>query len=423
VPPPVWRLILAILLVAVVTLLWRYTRSTPIPALRVVAAADADSEARTATLDLIDVYAGTGMTTDNRIDPLLDSAFLHSIWRELRNARESITIQSYYTEGGAVTDTLIAILTGRVRAGVRVLLLLDGFGANNLRRRDWNALRGTGAEVTVLRPVTWSTLHHAANRSHVRSLVIDGRVGFTGGFGFADKWLGREGGGWRETNARAEGPVVRELQAAFAEAWSEATGELLTGPRFFPVVQRTGGASATILFSHPGLGRTAAERFLMLVASGTARRLYITNSYFVPSPELRAALERASLRGVDVRVLTAGPLTDVRSARYAGRYHYQELLDAGVRIYEYLPRMMHAKTLVADGELVAIGSMNLDNRSMAFNDELSLVVRDRPIGVVMDSVFFDDLSHAVEIPAAAFRRRSVTDRLLEMAAVLASRVL
>jgi len=217
-----------------------------------------------------------------------------------------------------------------------------------------------------------------------------------------------------------------QLQSAFASAWAEATGELITGDIFFPpqgFQPLPGGIQAGLLFTSPTTGSTPAERFLALSIASAHKTLFITNSYFVPDDDFRRLLKRVAKRGVDVRVLTVSTKTDVKTTWYAGRHWYEDLLAGGVRVYEYQPTMIHSKTIVVDGLWSSVGSMNFDNRSLAFNNESNLVVLDSGFGAGMDSVFFNDLRHAKEIKLAEFKRRSVWDRLLEIGAVTLSRLL
>jgi cardiolipin synthase len=216
-----------------------------------------------------------------------------------------------------------------------------------------------------------------------------------------------------------------QLQAAFASAWAEATGELIAGPMFFPpegFLDR-GTVHAGLLFAQPTTGSTPADRFIALTIAGARRTLYITNSYFVPDDDFRRLLKNAARRGVDVRILTVSDKTDVKTTWYAGRYRYEELLKAGVRIYEFQPTMIHSKTIIADGLWGTIGSMNFDNRSMAFNNESNIVFLDPTLGAEMDATFQSDLGHAKEIKLEEFERRGRWERLLEGGAALVSRLL
>jgi cardiolipin synthase len=290
-----------------------------------------------------------------------------------------------------------------------------------------DTLRAARVEVALLRELRWYTIHNTADRSHVRVVVVDGRLGYTGGFGLADYWLGDglHEDQWRESNVRFEGPAVMQLQAAFASGWAEATGELIAGPKFFPSdgFAEKGAVHAGLLFAQPTTGSTPAERFIALTIAGARKTLYITNSYFVPDDDFRRLLKAAARRGVDVRVLTVSAQTDVRTTWYAGRYWYEDLLGGGVRIYEYQPTMIHSKTIIADGIWGTIGSMNFDNRSMAFNNESNLVFLDRSLGAQMDSTFMNDLAHSKEIRLEEFRQRGRWARLLEGASAALSRLL
>lgn len=369
---------------------------------------------------------GVRLSEGNRVDILLNDEVLRHLEADLRTARNTITIRNYYALPGAVADSLAAILSERASAGVEVLFLYDAFGSEfepgYLRRLD-----AAGVVVAAYRPVRWFTLSRAQNRSHVRAVIIDGTIGYTGGFGFADVWMGDgvTAGSWRETSVRFTGPAVAQLQAIFNIGWAEATGTLLVGPRYFPPPPPASGAGATagILYAVPTQGSTRAERFLVLSILGATRTLYVTNSYFVPDDDQRRLLMDAARRGVDVRILTAGTHTDIPLARLAGRAHYTDLLRAGVRIYEYRPTMVHAKTLVADGRWATVGTMNFDNRSSALNEESNLLVLDSQVGAELDAVFLRDLRHARELRLETFLRRPWHAKLKERAATLLSRVL
>ncbi|MFI5229519.1 MAG: phosphatidylserine/phosphatidylglycerophosphate/cardiolipin synthase family protein [Gemmatimonadales bacterium] len=417
-------LVCALALIGVLTV----TRGTPVA--RVVTLSDSGPPGVSDSLfeRTFELFTGTHIYADNSVEQALNGNGTYpQLWADLRTGHNTITVQMYYSLPGKVADTLAAVLRERARAKVRVLLLLDAFGSQHLSKQWIQSLRDAGVEVAKLRTLRWFTIHDAGDRSHVRVVVVDGRVGWTGGFGLADYWLGDglHQDQWRESNVRFEGPAVMQLQAAFADAWAEATGELITGPLFFPRAgfQPVGTTHAGLLYTAPTTGSTPAERFLTLTIAGARRTLYIANSYFVPDDDMRRLLARAVRRGVDVRVLTVSSNTDVKTTWYAGRYRYEELLRNGIRVYEYQPTMMHSKTIVADGVWSSIGSMNFDNRSMAFNDESNLVVLDTAFGAQMDSVFLADLRQSKEITLAEFERRSAWSKLLELGATLLSRVL
>ena len=339
------------------------------------------------------------------------------MWDDLRSADQSITLQIYYGQPGRMASMFTSILRERAKAGVRVFVLYDAFGTSDIPELEREALRDAGVSVKPFRPFRLSALHLAQHRSHVRGITIDGRIGWTGGFGIDDKWFGdgRTGGSWRETNVRFEGPAVAQLQAAFIAAWVEATGVLAIARAEAPRLEN-GVASAGMLHASPTLGSTVAERLFALSIAAARRSLYLTNAYFAPDENFVGLLVDAARRGVDVRVLTGGPRTDVPVVRLAGRASYEVLLDAGVRIYEWQPTTLHAKTFVVDGEWATIGSMNFDNRSLTLNDEATLLTDDPALGRQIENIFFDDLRHAEEITASRFRRRSWIQRFQERAA-------
>lgn len=376
----------------------------------------------------IELLTGTHIDPGNKVELLLNGDGTYPrLWKDLASAERTITVQMYYSQPGKVADTMAKYLIDRVQHKVRVLLLMDAFGSQPLKGKWVRNLRKAGVEVVWLRPLRWYTLQKAAQRSHVRVVVVDGKIGYTGGFGLADYWLGdgQHEDQWRESNVRFEGPTVGALQAAFAAGWAEATGELLTGDMFFPKSSFAdiGDMQAGLMYTIPSTGSTPAERFLALSIAGARRTLYISNSYFVPGENFMNLLLAAAKRGVDVRVLTVSNKTDVKTTWYAGRTYYEKLLEGGVKIYEYQPTMMHAKTMVVDGIWSDIGSMNFDNRSLSFNNESLLVALDRAIGAQMDSIFIDDLTRSTEIKLDEFRKRPLSGKILEWGAQKLRRVL
>jgi cardiolipin synthase len=406
------------------------TRGTPVGVIRSEGEFGAPAVTDSLFARTIELFAGVHLDPGNKVEVLENGNGTYPrLWQDLASAQRTITVQMYYSQPGEIADSLAKYLSDRARHKVRVLLLFDAFGSGPLLKQTEyvQRLQDAGVQVARLRRLHWYSLNKANNRSHVRVVTVDGRVGYTGGFGLADYWEGdgRHEEQWRETNARFEGPMVMQLQAAFAAAWAEATHELLVGDAFFPRagLARRGTTEGGILFALPTTGSTPAERFMALSIASARKTLYVTNSYFVPDDDFRRFLIDAAHRGVDVRVLTAGDKTDVKTTTYAGRARYEELMAQGVRIYEYGPTMMHAKTMVVDGLWGTVGSLNFDNRSLAFNNESNVVTLDPAVGATMDSIFLADLRYAKEITPAEFSRRPWTEKALELGASLLSRLL
>ncbi|HEX6589383.1 MAG TPA: phospholipase D-like domain-containing protein [Longimicrobiales bacterium] len=414
------------LLVAVAGLLL-VARGTPVEGVRSVDGDPPPAPAEAGFVPLVEALVPTRLEAGHAVELLNDGdGTFARLFGDLRAARESIVAQVYYWKEGALADSIAAILTERARAGVRVHLLFDDFGADvpdAYRQR----LTDAGVVVARLRPVSIWALRRSQERSHIRAVVVDGRVGYTGGFGIDDAWLGdgRTRGQWRESNVRFTGPAVAQLTGAFAAGWAEATGVLMVGtPRSGSDAAGATAGDASIaglVFTSPTNGSTPAERLLALSIVGARERLWIANAYFVPDDDFRAMLIASARRGVDVRVLVPSADTDVPVVRLAARAHYRELLDGGVRIFEYQPTMMHAKTIVADGAWCLVGTMNLDNRSLALNDEVTLAALDGRLGAAMERSFLADLEHSQEITVPEFERRGAWEKLREKGAVLLSR--
>ena len=368
----------------------------------------------------------------NRVELLLDGDGTFPVLLEaVRKAKRSVTLEQYIYDRGAIVEELTAALAERCRAGVRVHLLLDAFGSSALPRERVRELEDAGCELAwfgvpqLIQLIPPWRLLSLNNRNHQRIVVVDGAIGFTGGFGVSESWTGngREPERWRETNVRFEGPVVQQLQAAFVQDWREATGATLGGADYFPPLDLRGRAIAQVVKSSPTSG--ASESYMMfLFAITTAREsIYITNPYFLVDGEMERALADAVARGVEVVLLIPGRVgyelfgLETSLVQHAGRRGLGSLLEAGVRVFEYEPARLHAKTAVVDRSWGTIGSTNLDPRSFALNKELNLTVYDREVAARLAAVFQADLALSNEVTLAAWRQRGLADRLLELFAV------
>jgi cardiolipin synthase A/B len=401
-------------------------RRPPVRRVRAVGTALLPSVHEPAFRGVVEMHVRTPLVGGNRVEVLRNGAETFSrLLHDLRAARQSIVFQVYYAEPGALADRIGKVLQERARAGVRVHFLYDAFGGSSLPESYLQQLRDAGVEVRTSRPLQVRRLWEIPHRAHVRCVAVDGRIGYTGGFGIADKWLGTgdEENEWRETNARLEGPAARHFEAAFTYGWADAAHELLVGHGSLAPAGTAGAAEAGLLYLSPEMGSTPAERFLALSLAVARERLWITSAYFVPNVLLMGLLCDAARRGVDVRVLTASERSDAKLAYWAGHDRYEELLRAGVRIWEYQPAMIHAKTIVVDGRWCTVGGINFDNRSMMLMDETTLMVLDEQTGSTLERIFEEDLERSAEITLQEFRQRRLHERVLEQGASTFSRVL
>jgi len=361
-------------------------------------------------------YAGGVVVGGNRIDVLLNGDEIFPAKLDLiRAARKTITYAQYvFEEGEPAADTAQA-LAERCRAGVKVHVLVDAVGSLMMpsQYRDW--LTEAGCELAFYRPLSPWAMDRVNNRNHRRILVADGRVGVTGGSGTSGKWSGngRQEGQWRDTDLRLEGPVVSQLQGAFAENWLEATGVALGGPDYFPSpIEAKGQVESQIVRSSPAGGSVAMYTMFLLAIASARQSIYITNPYFVPDDKMLSTLLQARQRGVRVVLLLPGA-TDHNLVRQASRSELGRLLQAGVKVYEYRAALLHAKTMVIDSIWATVGSTNLDRRSFELNEELNLVVYNPDIARRLEGVFEADLRGSREVTYEAWKNRGILSRFLE----------
>jgi cardiolipin synthase A/B len=368
-----------------------------------------------AFMPTVEAYAGAPARRGNRLDFLLngDQIFPAQL-KAIRSARKTVTYAQYFYEDGPPARDIVEAIAERCLQGVRGHVLLDGVGSINMPPEFRETLEQAGCEVATFHPVNPFTVQKLNNRNHRRILVVDGRVGFTGGSGASSKWMGNglARGQWRQTDVRVEGPVVGDLQAAFIESWREATGRPLGGPGYFEPPVTRGPSLAQVVRSSPASGSFAMYTMFLLAISSARQRIYITNPYFVPDGQMMDALVLARQRGVRLVLLLPGEI-DHEIVREAGRAGFGRLLEAGAEIYEYRMGLLHAKTMTVDGVWATVGSANLDNRSLARNDEISLVTYDLEQVARLDRIFAEDLRHSRRVDLERWQARGLWDRFRE----------
>jgi cardiolipin synthase len=334
----------------------------------------------------------------------------------MRGAQRSLNFLTYLYWNGEIARRVAAALCERARAGVEVNVLLDAVGSAKMDRGLLDDMDEAGVTFAFFRPPKPYAVRRLNNRTHRKLLIADGAVGMAGGVGIADQWTGdaQDPDHWRDTHVRVRGPVVRGLQGAFAENWLEATGDVLVGPAYLPELEPvSGGGSMQVVRSTAEVGDTNVEALYFLAIACARTSLHLTSAYFAPRPAFVEALTDAARRGVDVRVLVPGPHIDKQVVRQAGHAAYGDLLDAGVRIFEYCPTMLHAKTLTIDGAWSAVGSVNFDNRSFQLQDEVTLCVSSNTFAAQLDAQFERDLQRSAQIEAERWNGRPLPARLRE----------
>lgn len=375
-----------------------------------------------------EAITGAPISVGNEAELLINGdeifpAFLDTI----ESAERTLTLETYVYWRGEIAERVARAVAARARAGVDCKVLLDALGAAKMKRDLIDEMRSAGAEVRLFRPPKPYAVRRLVNRTHRRVLVADGRVGMTGGVGIAEEWEGdaEDPEHWRDTHVRIRGPVVRGLQGAFVENWLEATGEVLAGPDYLPDLDPVSDENGQmqLVRSRAGVGDTNVEALYFLAIGAAQSSIDLTAAYFVPRPAFTDAIVAAARRGVEVRILVPGEHTDKEFVRVAGQASYAELLDAGVAIHEYLPTMLHAKSMVVDGSWSSVGSVNFDNRSFQLHDEATLCVWDERFARRLGEVFEADLERSERVRPDRWRRRGPLRRAAEATSTLFRREL
>ncbi|MGF6770092.1 cardiolipin synthase [Paraburkholderia sp. GAS199] len=333
----------------------------------------------------------------------------------IRSARRTITFETFIYWSGEIGEQIAQALADKAREGVAVHVLLDWVGSSKMDKRYLNILRDAGAEVIQYHKPHWTGLGRMNDRTHRKLLVIDGRVGFTGGVGIAPEWTGnaQDEKHWRDTHFRVAGPVVGHMQAVFMDNWVKATGNVLHGEEYFPKVEPVGDGLAHMFSSSPSGGSDDMQLMYLMAITAATRSIHLASAYFVPDKLTINAIVEAAKRGVKVQIITPGNRIDTHTVREASRACWGDLLRAGVEMYEYQPTMFHCKLLVVDEYLVSVGSTNFDSRSFKLNDEANLNIYDRDFAKQQAAIFTDDLSRSQRIRLEAWLQRPLKEKLIE----------
>jgi cardiolipin synthase len=331
----------------------------------------------------------------------------------IRTARRTIDFETYIYWSGQVGETFVTALCERARAGVAVHVLVDWIGGIHMKTSNVERLRAAGAEFEYFHPLHWYTADRLNNRTHRKLLIVDGRVGFTGGVGIADAWLGnaQRPDQWRDMHFQLEGPAVAEMQAVFEDNWITTTGHVLLGPDYYPLPARAGDAAAQLFASSPDGGSENMQLMYLLAIAAARSSIDLEAAYFIPGDLVRKALQDALRRGVKIRIVVPGAHVDSELVDDASQAQWGAMLDAGGKIYRFQPSLFHSKLMIVDRYLTMVGSTNFDERSFRLNDEANLDVYDRAFAEHMGAVFERDVAQSSEITAAEWRKRPWMRRL------------
>lgn len=368
---------------------------------------------------------GSNAIGGNKVETLINgNQIFPSMLQAIRGAKNTITFETYIYWRGDIADQFADVLSQKARDGVSVKVLLDWVGSLPMEETLIARMQSAGVEVVRFRPVKWSTLDRINNRTHRKLLIVDGRIGFTGGVGIGDEWNGdaRTAAEWRDTHYRLEGPAVSELQAAFAQHWIEATGELLMGDRFFPAIKPEGEQDGQVVVSSTH-ERNVMHLMLMTALAAAEKNIRIGTPYFVPDAITRQQLLEARKRGVDIAIIVPGDRTDARLVQKASRHFWGELLEAGIKIYEFEPTMYHCKLVVVDEVWTSVGSTNIDERALRLNDEANINFYQPGFAREQIQIFETDLKRSRPYTMAQWRERPAGERLSDwLASLLRSQI-
>ncbi len=362
------------------------------------------------------VLLGPGIIPGNKVTELQNGAEIFpAMLAAIRSAQKTVTFETYIYWSGDIGLKFAEALEERARAGVKVKVMIDWAGSIKMEDAMLEAMKDAGVDVQQYRPLKWYNLGRLNNRTHRKLLVVDGRVGFTGGVGIADQWEGhaQDPDHWRDLHFRIEGPAVAQIQAAFNDNWIKTTGVVLNGKDYFPPLERAGDMDAHMFVASPAGGSESMHLMYLMAIAAAERSIDIEAAYFVPDDLIMKALLAARHRGVKVRVILPGKHIDSESVRLASKAQWGELLLGGVEIFEYQPTMMHNKLLIVDGEMTSVGSTNLDVRSLQLNDEASLNIYDAAFAARMTEVFEADLKPTVQYTYRMWEERPVKDKMVE----------
>ncbi len=368
-------------------------------------------------VDSLGPLLGAEFTSGNEMKLLANGdEFFPAMLADIAKAKHTICLESYIWSTGEISNRFIAALIERAQHGVKVHIMVDGMGTLKFEDADQHRLLDAGIKFVMYgREHWWEIKPNINHRTHRKLMIVDGRVGYTGGMCVDDHWLGNATltDHWRETQLRIEGPVVRQMQSVFNTNWVQTTGRLLAGPEYFPAWDpRPPGRLAQCYKSGPNEDPENARMSYLLAIASARKSILISHAYFVPDDLAVGMLLAARKRGVRVQVIIPAH-NDSRFGRAASRSRWGKLLEGGIEFYAYEPAMYHCKIMTVDDFFLTIGSVNFDNRSFGINDEVNVNVLDPEVARAGRRMFEDDLRHSHALTLEEFRARPAWQKLVD----------
>ena len=364
---------------------------------------------------------GPGIVGGNQAVELLNGdQIFPAMLGAISAAKTTINFETYIYWSGGIGKQFADALSERARAGVKVNILLDWVGSAKMDEALLQEMKDAGADIRKFHKPAWYNFAKLNNRTHRKLLVVDGRVGFTGGVGIAPKWTGagQDPDHWRDSHYRVEGPVVAQMQSTFLDNWLKVSGQVLHGPAYFPELKPVGRMPAQMFSSSPSSGSENVELMYHLALTAAGKTIDLSMAYFVPDELSAGILLDAMRRGVRLRIIMPGDITDTETVRAASRASWGALLAAGAEMYEFQPSMYHCKVMIIDGLLVSVGSTNFDSRSFRLNDEANLNIYDAGFAARQTEVFEQDLKKSRRVSLQEWVNRPLSEKFSEKLASL-----
>ncbi|MER5258773.1 MULTISPECIES: phospholipase D-like domain-containing protein [unclassified Streptomyces] len=361
---------------------------------------------------------GIAATEGNALTPLRNGdEIFAAMLAGIRRAEHTVDMMTFVYWKGDIALRFAEALAERARAGVRVRLLLDGFGSRLIETEQLEAMDRAGVQVAWFRKPLYLSPLKQNHRCHRKVLVVDEETAFTGGVGIAQEWCGnaRDENEWRDTHVEVRGPAVDGIAAAFAQNWAECHEELFDDRDRFIEQRPHGEAIVQVVRGSASFGWQDMQTLMRVMLESAEERFRLSTAYFSPDAYFIELLCAAARRGVEVEILLPGPHTDKRVSHLAGQHYYEDLIACGVKIFQYQPTMMHAKVITVDGVAALIGSTNFNRRSLDHDEEVMLAVLDQEFTAALDDHFEDDVTSSELIQEGRWKRRPVAQRALEAA--------